>query len=966
MRQTKEGIDGVRIGNVAAPNVNLGVAASPTGGIGAPAPYDPLQGFAQALSNLNPALERYARVQDAGDTEDGKLAGQADAAKKLLSNPNDADKIMAPPEEATPAFKKGFQTAYMDVIGRGMAATDAAAFQQESTSRMHEPNYNVNAHFAQFMEARYHGISDPQVIGHINTQMQGVLGNLRQQHIQVVQGEMTTRTAESVAEQLNVGVYSANTAEANAKQWQNIIAPVLATGAIPRKVLNEMFLSHLERISVEGGGRPDLFEALSIPDDAGKSPVSVDPVFAEKVAKVKKTAEMQADQTHLRNVHEDNQKILGGWESLLETNPFDPQLDTENLVNHIGRFGALSGDGALATMQKKVFTQREKFRGQAALYNAANNKTLGLYKESDQHATLDGLLSGHLAKFAEIATDPSKSAESRALMRTMVDVYANSGASVVYTPMKQWLSAQVMANPGSAKDGQVPPSFAAAADLYAVLEARAPHLAAQYAEGDVKEVLTRYAHARQNQANSGTAYQQSMASVTPEAKAKAAALRSNPEFQAGIAKAAESATKSFFDPRYWYGKIPFVDKYATNIDLVGTDARLHIQKYAETYPHLSESDYKAEAERFASNNYYFDPNLNQMVRVPPNQVDAHTTSALKDWTAELVAKGWGGTAVRADPATGDMVVISTNPQQVFRKPMQEIRDRYSQKTELNDAERATVTQWRTKGATAVELEANRDLFIKAKRLNAIPEKDAEKLDKLLMGRTDAQFNPEYAAGVKKVGVNSSPQYTNLDRTSNVAQKPILANKGDVSRRFAAQGNYNGALTAMAEGVALTAYPDPAKGTNIGIGYNMDANEGTLAEDFRKAGIPKEDIESIRKGEKSITIDQAMELYRAVQPRYEAIAKSGMDKLYPGQWDNLPSSHRAVLTDLAYQVGSVEKFPNGLKALLSGDITEAGEELKVKYKDRNTGLYKVDQGRHNLRVSMLNSPSSFGNLVKLNG
>jgi GH24 family phage-related lysozyme (muramidase) len=192
--------------------------------------------------------------------------------------------------------------------------------------------------------------------------------------------------------------------------------------------------------------------------------------------------------------------------------------------------------------------------------------------------------------------------------------------------------------------------------------------------------------------------------------------------------------------------------------------------------------------------------------------------------------------------------------------------------------------------------------------------------------------------------------------------PMLDNKRDVSNLFLKDGNQNAALTALGEGVALRAYKDPARGMNIGIGYNMDANAATLAEDFRRAGIPAEHIEEIKAGTKSISREQAMRLYTAVQPRYEAIAQRGVEKLYPGEWAKLPANQRAVLTDVAYQVGSIDKFTTAIDAFLQNDMVTGGEHLVVKYKDRNTGDYKTDYGRHNLRLAMLQSPSSFTNTL----
>jgi GH24 family phage-related lysozyme (muramidase) len=89
-----------------------------------------------------------------------------------------------------------------------------------------------------------------------------------------------------------------------------------------------------------------------------------------------------------------------------------------------------------------------------------------------------------------------------------------------------------------------------------------------------------------------------------------------------------------------------------------------------------------------------------------------------------------------------------------------------------------------------------------------------------------------------------------------------------------------------------------------------------------------------------------------------MAEKGLEKLHPGEWAKLPPSHKAALTDLAYQVGSVDKFPKALAALIAGNTTEAGDKMTVSYKKSGTGERVIDTRRNNLRYQMLTKPNGF--------
>jgi GH24 family phage-related lysozyme (muramidase) len=165
---------------------------------------------------------------------------------------------------------------------------------------------------------------------------------------------------------------------------------------------------------------------------------------------------------------------------------------------------------------------------------------------------------------------------------------------------------------------------------------------------------------------------------------------------------------------------------------------------------------------------------------------------------------------------------------------------------------------------------------------------------------------------------------------------------------------------MGEGFVSKAYPDPnpKAGLNIGYGYNLNANADTIAEDFRRAGIPSTSIEGIKSGKVEITPEQGARLLQAVVPRYEQRAKDAVEAAHPGLWKMVSEGQKAALVDVAYQVGDVAQFKKAIGALARKDLPAFQEALKVTYHDKN-GNQQEDQRRNKLRNLMMNGVSSWG-------
>jgi hypothetical protein len=72
-----------------------------------------------------------------------------------------------------------------------------------------------------------------------------------------------------------------------------------------------------------------------------------------------------------------------------------------------------------------------------------------------------------------------------------------------------------------------------------------------------------------------------------------------------------------------------------------------------------------------------------------------------------------------------------------------------------------------------------------------------------------------------------------------------------------------------------------------------------------------------------------------------------------------------MTDVAYQVGSVEKFKSAWASLAKGDMAKFKEEIKVTYVDKS-GTRKEDTRRNNLRSALLSGKPLWHSVIQQTG
>jgi GH24 family phage-related lysozyme (muramidase) len=761
------------------------------------------------------------------------------------------------------------------------------------------------------------------------------------------------------------------------QQFQKLSEDHKGRGGTRAEAAQALF-DHVSGLSTSRGGRPDLFGIFDqeVPGVGKKLVDLMGPGAKEKVASQMKQAQEQLDRTIHKQTFETRADQSNHIDKLLYDGTLG-RMGEENaaqyLKQYLGPNGALTNEGFV----EKMHVLRQQIAGQQDMASAlqlANSGGLALAEPKLAKDTFKMLMGAPLpgagvsvrqALVASI-TDPQKSGKFfDPAIAAIVNMHDRAGAWFPDETLKQMIDGQVMQVP---KDGaDVTPQFQGIARLAAELERRSAPLYNTYFDDKARAVFSAYNRATvEGQVSSATAYKQAYASVDPDNVKAAEDMRASTRAQ--LKDDVRSATRSLFAP----GSGAWSPRFLPGAGLLGLrpntgameDAGVNEgYRFKLTNPQMGEDDIRAHVKQWTEANWFYETKSNAYIQVPPafNNPDAHDAisnyldivrshPANKDMNPTLISKGNGvydlffyprGVPEKAaDDVHLESMLKLRNAQKVMTPAEAE---QFGNVRKLIESGKATVEDIR--GADAVLAKARA-----AGLLSSQLQRQADELAvQAAQSKTLTTLEPALHTAVGRAQFNAS-----------AAVKPNGSLTGPTAQQFANAGDLAGALATMGEGVRTQVYKDAAGHLTIGIGYNLSANSGTVTEDFRKAGIPVEQINEIKAGTRQITIDQAMRLYQTVKPRYEAIASKAVEERYPGEWPKLADNVKAVLTDLAYQTGNVAQFKAGLEKLFKGDLS--GNGLETKFRKRGSDEYTLDSRRHTLRTAMLSSTTFFQSLL----
>lgn len=952
-------IVGADASRVSRPNeAVLQPAAQPVNTYVAPAADNEFAQLAAGLASIHAPLARMQQKQD--DEAHRNAILQAKAAGELAPDPASADGAEIAVGNVPPAFRSEAMGAYSEAIGKRLGMNAQGDYLDAYARESQKPDFNFDAFSQQFRAQHLNGLADPHLAIGAATHIDEAIALARGDYRKKQMADLHQKNVEALGTDLSM----LNPFAAPDVNAQHIFAAAEGykqRGGVKAEAVQHSF-EQMQALSTQHGGTPDLFDAFTQVDPmTGLSLVQMNPGLADNVAKAQKLAEDQRNKTLWDQSLTERSLSRADLEKGLIDGRFDRMGDGDlqkTLTPYIGKYGLFNSDGEYAQFVHKVYERQAQIALREHDRAVVTSGAAGSLPADRQK----GLLAEALRDVEPIITagfnDASKANEVSAALRTIV-TRTKTGGFTEASPVVKGLIGS-LENDLPATNATTPPKFVAAARFYQDLKASGnPKVVAEYFPEKLQHVMESYLHdVGQDSMGSDTAYRRAYESSSPEARARADQMMKAPGVAEKVQEIADKSV-SFLRRNIPGGKAMGL---APDTSLLDQRLRDEMKRYMASTPTASFDDAVAYGKRWRDGNSFHDTTTNTLIEIPQAMNSPVSQEALSEWlgmvkgawskgdntvTPRLAHKGNGIYTLTLQSSNGGV-------QTQGDVDLHDILAVHQAKKNITGAEfeRLGVIRQRLLAGTFTAQEAgdNASLIQKATDVGALKGDEAAKAFRLRVQARAQDVSPVLNEALQKAPrVSAAAHLRDLD--------------GDtvpVAQQFLARGDFTGALTAMGERVRLVAYKDPARGMNIGLGYNMTVNAKSIVDDFRRAGIPPEYTEAIKQGKMAITPEQATRLFDAVRPRYEAMAKAGLEKHYPGQWDKLPPNAQAVITDLAYQTGNVSKFENGLGRLIQGDFSGSG--LQASFIQRNTNERRVDERRHALRVAMLRGAIPFQTLL----
>lgn len=951
------------------------VSARPVDTFVAPAVDTELAGLLGGLSVLNPSITRLANASDAKAAEEAYRAGQQGGLDPTA--PNQVPESM--PDRVSPAFKDNFALGYRESIGAKLSAESTEALLAGYNKDRLRPDFNAEAYISEFQAKELAGVNDPVVRDSLVKSLPGSIKAIRQDAREVQMARLKENTISSNAASLRSAVSGDQdpaAMHASMTGWLEMAGGKNSSGFQSKVELMQMAFTQVQALSTAAGGDPSVFDVFNIPfpaghDQAGKTMSDLNAGLKDNIESAKRAATAQRDARIKQGMQTQFYSQDLKWQQAAEAGKLP---DAAEFAQHIG-------PGKMFSDHNQAFSRYSALRGAVAqvqdLTMVVSNygtgegwRNAGFSKDIQQRGMnqVTGPLVADLLKYSPAAQGGKVAPEFAVAMAQLVKVHANSGSDIHSVHLKAMLEGVKASAP---TPGAAPtPGFLNAAALFKALPA---NLKGIYASEDTAAILDSYNHGVSTGGiDPATAMAQAFVQASPEAKAAAAKWAADPvniEKVNGWAKNVPTSwVRDFFGVK-WMGTYP------TNEDVMQSATLTEAKRWKLNNPQGSEAQMKDAMTRYVETSWVYDKVSNKVINVPRGQTGEDAEKALGLMTSKATEEavrlyGEGSTVVLQKSPDGDRYDLMAYPRggghvvNMGQTSMTAItaahnavrEDRMT--GEETAAFGALAPKIRKGTITPEELAMNDALLRKAKGVGALDGSDLSRVDAI--NRTAAQsLFAQARAGLPQV---FPPMTGSLNMNVIDAAPKAGGAKARLATTFHQEGDATAALVTMGEGVRLTAYKDPATGAgmNIGIGYNFQGRGSRIASDFAKAKIPNDDasIQAIKEGRMSISEEQAQRLLKAVLPEYKEIARKAVEARATGLWDKLPEHQKAVLTDVAYQVGDVSQFKTALGHLMAGEAEAFGGALKVKYRKGADGAYVTDDPRNNLRSLMLSQGAQF--------
>jgi hypothetical protein len=929
----------------------LQVTAQPVnqGGNIRPAEDPTLTGLVNGLSTLHPALEKWRQVDDIAKTREADTKGNA------LSQKVD---INALPLDLTPMPETGLEGAYksiaMDAFRRGIVERAAEKAKGELVSKYNDertrPDFNIDTFLKENRQTNLQGLDD-DMAAHMGKALVPFESSLRQDFEKVRLERLNGQREDAIGATLR-NVITPDAPAVVAQKFRTDVLPVIEGLGKTKKEAAQYLLAHLSNLSTAAGGKPELFDTLSEKDAAGVT------IGGLEMQPAIQAARQHAEQLRDRGIRDSAQEgVALKLKELDERVSKDPySVNFDELLAHMGKFNVFQTGHEVASYWAHVMRARADQAGQQNLLGLAKAGQLFMAEEKDQKATM-GALTGPVVQGLSAAIEKGDASSVAGLSDALIAAHRTAGSNVPSAPIERMFK---FIGEGNAKGDVPPPIFKAAVEVYRKLES-APQLRDAYFNEKTQAVLGAYVQGLYGgNAEEGAAYKSAFESVSPEAKRRAEAFKQTPEYREKLQSATRWVTGSSWVPSLVGGN----GRPENSGELVGAAQEFALD-FLKRSPQATDQQVQDQTKAYIERSFVHDPTTGIAVKVPPNfsaevtqqAITAYTSKVSKELDLNSRGAGWGLMLLPTNINQGTYRVLTS----FNGAPVHFVND--LKMGDLVEQHRRD-TLWLPADAQVlksadVALNTGKSLsefastlpgaLAKARQLKVQPEL-VQKLEAhefkatadALKNIPATDFNPDNSVLFK------DNRAVKVDPKQSVASAQRLLNSS--------QGGSTGlaaSLIAMGEGVAFSAYDDPAKGAgkNIGMGYNLKANAATAERDLRAAGVPSEQVPAVLSGTGKLSPEQAERLVLVTVGRHEAAAQAQVNSLQPRLWERLQPQQRAVLTDIAYQTGDVGQFKKAISALVVGDLEKFRHESRVFYTDRK-GERAEDTRRNALRDAML--------------
>lgn len=899
-------------------------------------------------------------------------------------------------ETLSPTANQFFQTGFAKASWDTQAIHASNEAMKEYQLKRDDPNFNLDKFLQEKMQQDLKGVNDPIAIKAYTEKFMPASAAIQRDFSQ----HQTNKVMTQRREDLSVGLSDllGQLVDPNHPEKMNNSAEFMGkfktlsdkftAMSITRPEIAEALLHSVNAKSKEMKGSTALYDIFYEKDPAtGRSMVELNPKLAEAVEKAKYSANVMYDTNMTKELFSQNQSIMMDVYKKLRD---DPESLTDDYLNSLraphlpfGRMGGYAGSlmSIIAQRDQATALKRDAIATQGDI--AAGNG----WKYSDDivKKNLTATLAPDIQTLTQSLNDPNAftldkegkpAGAASVALQNIVTAMTRTGSDVVPKELENiGGSVKLMAPDLKDKDAKVPARFNNLYSLYSALNSSSnSRLVDSVFDKESKQIMESYDYLRKHgQLEPTSAWRKAFFYSTPEGLEYMKTRVNSPEGQKKITDAVRGSVSGWRStdtsnfPNWMrvenhdlFGLYKYAEgSYPKNYDSATVPAMQEARRILMTHEGISDSEMQDKLKTWFRANYVHDETTNRIVKVQEGTASRPLVEAISSFSEDI----------RKDPAYGKDVDVSyvyrgngqysveisdANGKMLRREypdiSQQQILDQYKYKKSFTPEEAKVIGTLDSKARdgklTVEDVTANRQIIDKARQRGLMSDPLKNSINGI---NTDAQKDVNVLfEQVKKAGItNASPINANSSRI------PDMAAKAPVVKMLMSQGDQAGALTAMGEGVALKAYKDPANGTDIGIGYNIDANRKTVAEDFRKAGI-QYSVADIESGRAAISVEQAVRLYQVVKPRYEAMATNGFEAKYgKGSFAKLSDPEKAVLTDIAYQAGaSVKNFNILMERMFNKNYDGNLEaDLSISYKNRN-GDRVVDKNRNNLRLNML--------------